>query len=98
MEDFGTLDYESTASWTSLWRSLEDSSAESLPAVQAWFKRFQKNSVSHGTRDHSCDVLAMNVAFCPCPKNLPEAKLKNNKLISLAEEIQDEYRLLCWYE
>lgn len=29
-------------------------------------------------RDHSCDILATNVAaFCLCPKNLPEAKLKS---------------------
>ena len=71
-------------------RNLEDSSIDSLHTVKGQFKRFQDNSVSKGTRDHSCDTLAMNVAaFCPCPKNLPEAKLKSSRLISLAKEIQD---------
>ena len=38
-------------------------------------------------RDHSCDVLVKTVAaVCPCPKRLPEAKLKRFRLISLAKE------------
>lgn len=41
-------------------------------------------------RDHFCHVLAKNaVAFCPCWKNLPEAKMKGCGLIALAEEIPD---------
>jgi len=30
------------------------------------------------------------VAFCPCLKSLPEAKLKNFELIALAEEISKQ--------
>lgn len=46
------------------------------------------NNISNWTTNGSCDILAKHVAtFCPCPKNLPEAKLKNNGLNFLAEEI-----------
>ena len=46
--------------------------------------------------DHSCDILATNVAaFCLCPKNLPEAKLKSFGLLSLAEEISRHKDRLC---
>ena len=34
--------------------------------------------ISKWPRDHSRNILAKNVvAFCPCPKNLPEAKFFN---------------------
>lgn len=34
-------------------------------------------NISKWPRDHSCAVLAKTrAAFCPCTKNLPEAKLK----------------------
>lgn len=37
--------------------------------------------------DCSCDILVKNVAaFCPCPKNLPEAKLKSFGLVTLEKE------------
>ena len=37
-------------------------------------------------RDCSCDILVKKVAaFCPCPKNLPEAKVKSFELNPLAE-------------
>lgn len=43
-------------------------------------------------RNHSCDILVTNgTAFCSCPKNLFEAKLKCNGLISLAEEISMQH-------
>ena len=46
-------------------------------------------------RDHSCDVLAKNEAsFCPCPKNLSEAKLKSFELMALAEETSRQSALL----
>lgn len=42
-------------------------------------------------RDRSCDVLVKNVgAFCPCPKILPEAKVKSFKFIPWAEEISKQ--------
>jgi hypothetical protein len=35
-------------------------------------------NISKWPLDHSCDILSKNMAaFCPCPKNLPEAKLKS---------------------
>lgn len=37
-----------------------------------------ENNVSNQTRDNSCDILAKTVvAFCPCPKDLPEANIKS---------------------
>lgn len=43
-------------------------------------------------RNHSCDILVKNgTAFCSCPKNLFEAKLKCNGLISLGEEISMQH-------
>lgn len=32
-------------------------------------------------------------AFCPCPKNLPETKLKTNGLICLMEKISRQYNV-----
>lgn len=47
-----------------------------------------ENSVSNQTRDNSCDSLAKTVvAFCPCPKNLPEANVKSFILTLLAEVV-----------
>lgn len=41
--------------------------------------------------DHSCKILAENLAaFCPCPKILPEAKLKSLGLMALAKEISKQ--------
>lgn len=46
------------------------------------------NNISSSATDHFCDILAKHLAtFCPYPNNLPETKLKNNGLNSLAEEI-----------
>lgn len=42
-------------------------------------------NISSWHREHSCDILAKNVATCL--KNLPEAKLKSFGLASLTEEI-----------
>ena len=58
-------------------RSKEDSGAENnvgpTHEVSGW-----GINVSKSPRDHSCDVLAKNVSgFCPCPKNLLEAKLSS---------------------
>ena len=50
-------------------------------------------------RDHSCDILVKKVAaFCPCPKSLPEAKVKSFELIQLAEEIskQSSIEFVMW--
>lgn len=38
------------------------------------------SSISSWARDHSCDTLVKSTTFYPCPKNLPETELKNNRL------------------
>lgn len=48
--------------------------------------QFQKESILESGLQTS-DILENETAFCPCPKNLLEAKLKSFGLISLAEEI-----------
>ena len=35
-------------------------------------------------------------AFCPCPKSLPEAKVKSFGLILLAEEISKQFKTVVW--
>lgn len=45
-------------------------------SVEAPLKRLQ-NNINSWSRDRSWGILVKNVAaFCPRPKNLPEAKLK----------------------
>jgi hypothetical protein len=49
---------------------------------------FRGNRINNWAKEHSCDILAKNVAVsCPHPKNSSEVQLKSNGLISLAEEI-----------
>lgn len=46
------------------------------------------NNVSNLAIEHSWDIQVNSVAiFCPCPKNLPAAKLKSSIFISLTVEI-----------
>lgn len=46
-----------------------------------------KVPVNNLARGHSFDTLGRNLAvFCPCPKILPEAKLKSSRLVPLLEE------------
>lgn len=54
-----------------------------LLRVMCLGKKFsEERNVSMGSRDETCDILVKNVAsFCPCPKSLPEAKLKTIRLI-----------------
>jgi hypothetical protein len=48
----------------------------------------EEKSFNMFSSDHSWDILVRNVtAFCPCPKSLPEAKVKIFKLITLAKEL-----------
>ena len=45
------------------------------------------NNISKWARGLFCDILAKNAAvFCPCPKDMPEADLESNGLISKAEK------------
>lgn len=47
-----------------------------------------KDFNSNQNRDHACDSLLKNLAaFSPCPKNLPEAKIKSSGPISMVEEV-----------
>lgn len=55
--------------------------------VEAQLKRLLRKNNSRG-RDHSVILLAENMAaFCPCPNNLLEAKLKSTGLMSLTGKI-----------
>ena len=56
----------------------------------------EDKNISKWPRDHSCNILTMNVAaFCPCPKHLPEAKLRKFELMSLAEKISRQSSNCC---
>lgn len=57
----------------------------------------KENSISNWTGDYSSDIWAKNeVAFCFCPKNLSEAKLKGNELILFGEvDFQTASHCLC---
>lgn len=67
-----------------------------LRTVGTQFKRFQKERILVITLDHFYDILAKNMtAFCPCPKNLPEAKLKSFVLMALAENISRQPHTDC---
>jgi hypothetical protein len=69
--------------WGHYGRSLEDRRAES--SVDYGDSAEQGNNTSNLDTGHSCNILANNVAaFCPCPKNLSEAKFW---IILWAEEI-----------
>ena len=47
--------------------------------------------------DHPYHILAKNLAaFFPCPKNLPEAKLKSFGLVALAEEISRQPKVVTF--
>ena len=54
----------------------------------------EKKNFSMLPRDHACDILVKMAAFCPCPKSLPEAKVKRFRLISLAKEISKQFSIL----
>ena len=48
------------------------------------------------SQDSSCDILVENVTvFCPCPKGLPEAKLKSFGLTALAADISKQPTIDC---
>lgn len=65
-----------------------------MQTVEAQFKGIQRGTIFLSTaKDLSCDYyfFRKNIAsFYPCPKNLPEAKLKSNGLIYLVVEISRE--------
>jgi hypothetical protein len=50
----------------------------------------EEKNFSMWLRDCFCDILVKNVAaFCQCPKNLLEAKVKRLSLISLTNEVSE---------
>ena len=60
----------------------------------------EKKNFSMWPRDCSRDVLVKNVAaFCPCPKNLPEAKVKKYRLIALTKKVskQPSTDFVLWF-
>ena len=65
----------------------------SMSIMQALFKGYQRGSTVTAGVGGVCGVLTRNIsAFCPCSKNLPEAKLKSFGLMVLAEEISRQSR------
>ena len=51
----------------------------------------KEKNVSVWSRDYFCGVLLKNMAaFCPCPKSLPEAKVKRFRLIALTKEVSKQ--------
>lgn len=81
-------------------KTLEDSSAESNVDFGGPVQEVSEESnIGHWERGHTCDIFTKNPdVFCPCPNNLPEVKLKNNGLISLAKkELQDSTMLKLWH-
>lgn len=59
----------------------------------------EEKNVNMWPRDCFCDVLVKNMAaFCPCPKNLPEAKVKRFRITALAKEIskQSSINFVVW--
>lgn len=57
--------------------------------MKVQLKRLQRGTIlTTEIKNYVCTILGKTVAtFYLCPKNLPEAKWKSNKLISLVEEI-----------
>lgn len=68
---------------------------EAMWTEEAQVKVFQSGTVLATCL--SCDIFSKNIIpiFYPCPKNLPEAKLKNNGLIFLSEEIWRQPNIDC---
>ena len=51
----------------------------------------EEGNINMWPKEWSCDILGKILsAFCPCPKSLPEAKVKSFGLIPLAEEISKQ--------
>ena len=68
-------------------RLMKDNGADNDLKCQELAQEVLEKNFSMLLTIHSCDILAKEVvAFCPCPKSLPEAKVKSFPLILLAEE------------
>lgn len=82
MRRLRTKEVVECCSWGSMGHprgNLGDSSAQSSVDSRGPASVSARNSISKWTGAHTRDILAKNRStFCPCPKNLPEAKLKRN--------------------
>lgn len=60
-------------------RSMEDGSAEGDLNCQDIAQEVSEENYSMWPREHSCGILVKKkvTAFCPCPKNMPDAKVKS---------------------
>lgn len=59
-------------------RNLEDNGAEgNVDCAGPAQGVSEGNKMSNRARDHSCATVAKNVAFSPCLKTLPDAKLRS---------------------
>lgn len=67
------------AQWDILVGTWETAVPRAVWTLEAQLSVSARNSISKWTGAHTRDILAKNRStFCPCPKNLPEAKLKRN--------------------
>ena len=61
----------------------EDSVAEYNVNYGELAQKVSEENINKWPRDNSYNILVKNVAaFCPCLKNLPEAKVKRLRLVS----------------
>lgn len=59
-----------------------------METMEAKFKfPSERNNISNCDKDHSYMTSKNEIAFCTCPKNLPEAKSERFELILLVNEI-----------
>lgn len=65
---------------------MEDSGVKGDLNSQSLAQDVSEKNIIILSRDDSCDVLSKEcAAFCPHPKNVPEAKLKNYGLTALTD-------------
>jgi hypothetical protein len=68
-------------------RNIEDSGAEDDLNCGSLTQEVSEENFRMLSRNHSWDIFMKTVAtFCPCPKSLPEAKVKRCRLITLIQE------------
>lgn len=74
--------------WANIVGPWEIAAVRAMLTVKAQLKKFLSGTIFAPGQGHYCDILVkVSGLLLFCPKNLPEAKLKRNRLIYLAEEI-----------
>lgn len=74
--------------WANVVGPWEIAAVRAMLTVKAQLKKLLSGTIFAPGQGHYCDILVkVSGLLLFCPKNLPEAKLKRNRLIYLAEEI-----------